>query len=89
MIRLAVEEEIPRELAWLSGFDQALELLESEFDLPQKDLATLIRMAHSNHGQLSANRRKQYSYLPAEVLDRIETVVQACFNSQEGAEHAP
>jgi hypothetical protein len=81
MIRLAVEEEIPRELAWLSGFDQALELLESEFDLPQKDLATLIRMAHSNHGLLSANRRKQFSHLPVAVLDRIETVVQACFNA--------
>ena len=84
MIRLAVEEEIPRELAWLSGFDQALGLLGSEFDLPQKDLAALIRMAHSNHGQLSANRRKQFSYLPVPVFDRIEAVVQACFNSQEG-----
>lgn len=86
MIRLAVEEEIPRELAWLSGFDQALGVLESEFDLPQKDLATLIRMAHSNHGQLSANRRKQFSYLPVAVLNRIEVVVQACFNVQNGAE---
>lgn len=86
MIHLAVEEEIPRELAWLSGFDQALDLLESEFDLPQKDLATLIRMAYSNHGRLSANRRKQYSYLPVSLLDRIETVVQACFDAQEGAD---
>ncbi len=88
MIRLAIEEEIPQELAWLSGFDEALGLLEGEFDLPQKDLATLIRMAHSNRGQLSANRRKQFSYLPVAVLDRIETVVQACFNSKEGPEHA-
>ena len=86
MIHLAVEEEIPRELAWLSGFDQALDLLESEFDLPQKDLATLIRMAYSNHGRLSANRRKQFSYLPVSLLDRIETVVQACFDAQEGAD---
>ncbi len=79
MIQLAVEEEIPRELAWLRGYDQAIERLEAEFDLPKKDLAVLIRMAHSNRGMLSMNRRKQFMYLPSEVLDRIEQVVLEAF----------
>lgn len=80
MLRLAVEEEIPRELAWLSGFDRALQQLDSELDIPQKDLAALIRMAQSNNGQLSHNRRKQYFHLPEHVLDRIEEVVTECFS---------
>ncbi|MDO9597305.1 MAG: Fic family protein [Azoarcus sp.] len=85
MIRLAVEEEIPRELAWLSGYDQAFERLDAEFDLPRDHLSALIRMAQSNQGRLSANRRKQYFYLPEVVLNRIEVVVQECFGAAEGA----
>jgi len=79
MIREAVEEEIPRELAWLSGYDMAFARLEAEFDLPSKDLSALIRMAQGNQGRLSARRRKQYFHLPAIVLDRIEEVVQEVF----------
>jgi hypothetical protein len=37
MIRRAVDEEIPRDLAWLQGYDLAFSKLDSEFDLPQKD----------------------------------------------------
>lgn len=81
MIRLAIEDEIPRELAWLSGYDIAFQQLEAEFDLPQQDLSALIRMIQSNQGKLSANRRKQYVHLPAEVLDRIEVIIQQAFNS--------
>jgi len=80
MIRQAVTDEIPHELAWLHGYDEAFARLEQEFDLPQKDLSALIRMAHSNHGVLSQNRRKQYTYVPEAVLDRIEAVVRETFN---------
>ncbi|MHB8848448.1 MAG: Fic family protein [Burkholderiales bacterium] len=79
MIRLAVKEELPREIAWLQGYDQAFMTLERELDLPQKDLAGLIRMAYSNQGTLSLNRRKQYAHLPESVLTRIETVVRQTF----------
>ncbi|VCU70055.1 Fic/DOC family protein [Pigmentiphaga humi] len=79
MIQLAVDEEIPRELAWLSGYDQAFERLDAELDLPRKDLSALIRMAQSQQGRLSLHRRKQYVHLPAAVLDRIEQVVCEAF----------
>ena len=79
MIRRAVREEIPHELAWLQGYDQAFLRLDRELDLPQKELSALIRMAHSNAGTLSLNRRRQYSYLPISVLDRIEAVVRETF----------
>ena len=79
MTQQAVEEEIPRELAWLSGYDTAFEQLDAEFELPRKDLSALIRMAQTSQGQLSARRRKQYFHLPADVLDRIEEVVRESF----------
>ena len=51
MIQQAVEDEIPRELPWLSGYDKAFAQLEAEFDLPRKDLSALIRMAQSSQGR--------------------------------------
>jgi hypothetical protein len=79
MIQLAVDEEIPRQLAWLTGYDQAFNQLDAELDLPRKDLSALIRMAQSQQGRLSAHRRKQYFHLPVSVLDRIEQVVRDAF----------
>ena len=88
MIQQAVKDEIPRELAWLSGYDKAFAQLDAEFDLPRKDLSALIRMAQSSQGRLSARRRKQYFYLPAEVLDRVEEVVRESFGltPEDGSE---
>lgn len=88
MIQQAVEDEIPRELAWLSGYDKAFAQLDAEFDLPRKDLSALIRMAQSNEGRLSVRRRKQYSHLPADVLDRVEEVVRESFGltPEDGSE---
>ncbi|WP_233800179.1 Fic family protein [Paraburkholderia sp. HP33-1] len=85
MIRLAVEDEIPVELAWLSGYDRAYQQLDAELDLPNKDLSALIRMIYSNKGVLSENRRKQYSHVPKRILDRVEQVVRETFN-QAGAD---
>lgn len=79
MICQAVREEIPRELAWLRGYDLAFARLDRDIDIPRKDLAALIRMAQSSQGNLSLNRRKQYAHLPEEVLNHIEAVVQASF----------
>ncbi len=65
-IQQAMEEEISRELAWLSGYDSAFAQLDAEFDLPKKDVSTLIRMAQSTQGRLSARRPKQHSHLPVD-----------------------
>lgn len=79
VIMQAVQDEIPREIAWLQGYDLAFSTLDRELDLPQKDLSILIRMVRSNNGALSVHRRKQYSHLPEAVLKRIEEVVRLAF----------
>ena len=89
MIKQAVQEEIPRELAWLQGYDLAFSTLNNELDLPQKDLSALIRMIQSNNSTLSASRRKQYYYLPEKVLNRIEDVVRQAFEARKAEETPP
>jgi len=86
-IKQAVQEEIPRELAWLRGYDEAFTTLNNELDLPRKDLAALIRIAQSNKGVLSGHRRKQYSHIPDIVLNRIEAVVQQAFAPHAAKDH--
>ncbi|MEB0014357.1 Fic family protein [Glaciimonas sp. Gout2] len=89
MIKQAVQEEIPRELAWLQGYDLVFSKLNSELDLPQKDLSALIRMIQSNKGSLSSNRRKQYHYIPDHVLNHIEEVVFQAFETRRAEEPPP
>lgn len=86
MIKQAVQDEIPRELAWLKGYDMAFSKLNNELDLPQKDLSALIRMIQSNKGTLSGSRRKQYYHLPEKVLNRIEDVVSEAFETRKAKE---
>jgi hypothetical protein len=79
MVEKAVREEIPRELAWLVGYDIAFQQISEAFDLPNKDISALIRMIQSNQGKLSVHRRKQFAHLPEEVLDRIEAITHGAF----------
>lgn len=81
MIAEAVEQEIPRELAWLTGYDRALERIEAAFDLPARDIGKLIRMIAGNNGQLAKGKRKQFAYLPDDVLEGIEAMVRESFAS--------
>ncbi len=86
MIRSAILEEIPNELAWLKGYDEAFAAVDAAYNLPKSDISALIRMIRSNSGTLSANRRKQFAHLPEEVLDAIEKIVQQVFGVSTGTE---
>ncbi len=79
MIRRAVEQEIPNEVAYLQGYDRAFEGIDRAFDISQQEISALIRMIHSNGGELSQHRRKQYAHLPAEVLDGVLSIVREAF----------
>ena len=80
MIQLAVEEEIPRELAWLRGYDRALGQLEAAFDLPQKDISVLIRMIYSTPAPCPRTGASNMPICRLGVLDQIEALVRQAFN---------
>jgi hypothetical protein len=79
MLQEAVEQEIPRELGFLHGYDAAVAAIEAEFDLPQKEIALLVRMIQGNQGRLSKKKRPQFDRLPNEVISRIEQLVADAF----------
>jgi hypothetical protein len=79
MIQIAIEDEIPRELAYLSGYDHAIRQIDAEFDLPQKDISRVVRMIPGNGGHLSRTERSGFAALPDDVLERIEAIVQQAF----------
>jgi hypothetical protein len=80
MIQVAIEEEIPRELAYLSGYDQAVRRIDAQFDLPQKDIGRLVRMIQGNGGTLSRNKRASFPSLPDDVIETAETIVRQAFS---------
>jgi hypothetical protein len=86
MIRQAVEQEIPAELAWLTGFDQASRLIDARFDLPQKDIARLIRMIRGNGGRLAKRKRTQFDWIPDEVITEVESMVCDAFDLDRESE---
>lgn len=81
MLKIAVSEEIPRELKWLRGFDRAREQIESEFDLSDRDINTLIKVIHQNKNKLAKGRRSRYEYIPDGVIERIETIIAKAFET--------
>ena len=83
MLQQTVEEELPEELAWLSGYDAAYQRIDAQYDLPANEISRLIRMIRGNHGRLAQRKRGQFSWLPAEVLAGIEEIVQEAFQLED------
>jgi hypothetical protein len=96
MIKSAILHEIPQEVAYLRGYDEAFSRIDAKYNLPKNDISALIRMVKSNGGKLSGNRRKQYAHLPTDVLDDVEVVINEAFatglpieQQQKPAENSP
>lgn len=70
------------ELAWLRGYDAAVQQIDMEFDLPQKDISRLIRMIHGNKGHLAARKRGQFDLIPDAVIARVEVIVRESFDME-------
>ncbi|OZI29793.1 hypothetical protein CAL29_16840 [Bordetella genomosp. 10] len=84
MTHYALDTSLIKETEFLKRFDIVRSRINARYDLMDRDLHALIRMAHSNGGTISQNRRKQYLYrVPPEILDAIETEVREVFLDDE------
>ncbi len=80
MAQFALDHTLIEEQSFLEKFDQAYQIINNDYDLIEKDLINLIRMAVTNEGVLSKNRRKQFTLtVPGHVMDAIELIVQEVF----------
>ncbi|ETF04470.1 cell division protein Fic [Advenella kashmirensis W13003] len=83
MTHYALDTSLIKESDYLRGFDTVFARINTQYDIQDKDLHALIRMAHSHGGKISQNRRKQYrDRVQPAVLDAIEAQVQAIFFDQ-------
>jgi hypothetical protein len=84
MTHYALDTTLIQETEFLKRFDAVAAALDSRYDIVDKDLHALIRMAHGQGGRLSERRRKQYQHrvLP-HILDAIEAEVQEVFFNDE------
>ena len=85
MAHYALDHTLVDEIDFLEKFDRAYARIDRIYDLVNKDLVNLIRMA-ADEGKLSKNRRKQYAQrVPEHVLDAIEVIVrEEFFGDEEG-----
>lgn len=80
MAQFALDHTLIEEQSFLEKFDQAYQIINNDYDLIDKDLINLIRMAVTNEGVLSKNRRKQFTLtVPGHVMDAVELTVQNVF----------
>jgi hypothetical protein len=76
MAKLALEEDLAKEAAFLAGYDKVVQAVDRRFDLVGSTLATLVLSCHQNGGTLSRHRRKQYAAtVPPAAFDLIEVEV--------------
>jgi hypothetical protein len=79
MAHESIRTDLRAEVDYLHGYDQVLREVNAQFDIEGSTLAKLIRMAHSQGGTLSRNRRKQFPPLSEEVFNFIEERVKRAF----------
>jgi hypothetical protein len=72
MIRHALYQELPGEIAFIENFDNSMLFLK-DFELPQKDASLMIRLVVQNNGELSIKKRKQFfSHISDDLLNDME-----------------
>lgn len=71
----AVNEGLPRELAFLRGYDECRAVVRREVDLPDRLLDLLLRLLGQHDGKLSARKRAaHFSMLTDDEIRRVEGV---------------
>jgi len=76
MAKIALEQDLAREVEFLAGYDKVMKDVDRRFDLVGSTLSTLVLSCHQNGGVLSRHRRKQFgSTVPADAFDFIEQSV--------------
>jgi hypothetical protein len=84
MARLALEQDLTKQVGLLAGYDAVVKEVECRYDLVGSPLSTLVPSCQQNGGMLSKNRRKQFALsIPADAFDFIEASVRMYFPHQE------
>jgi hypothetical protein len=71
---------IPREVTYLTRFDDFKKYLENIFDMPDKMVALVIRFLEQNNGRFSERaKEKEFTKLTKDEIEAIEDQYQKIF----------
>jgi hypothetical protein len=74
-----VTYRLPKELEYLSAFDEARRIIDDAHDMPDKDLTLLVNLCVQNNGSLSKKKRKLFELLSDDNIAFAEKVVGETF----------
>jgi len=81
-IRDTIDNIIPAEVEYLKKFDEMKRYLENLFDMPDKEVSTLIRFLEQNEGKLSKRvKTKEFSALEVDEIKAIENKFNQIFKN--------
>jgi Fic family protein len=70
-----VNRDLAEELRFLQVFDLAMQAVKEIVDMPDRKASLLVRFILQNHGTLSKNKRKDFTELTEEEIEKLETAV--------------
>lgn len=80
-VRKTIEEDLPREPAFLVRFDRFRAAVETLVDMPQRTIDLLFRFLHQNSGRLSKRAREhEFSKLTEEEILSLESAYADSFH---------
>ncbi|RME56120.1 Fic family protein [Candidatus Parcubacteria bacterium] len=75
-IERTIEEELPRELAFLASYDKTKRAIQEIVDMPDREIDLFIRCCLQNNGRLSMRKREShFAYLSNEEVSQMEHAV--------------
>lgn len=78
-----VEEDLPKEINFLLGFDTAYKELNNLLDWPAHNLDLFIRVVEQNGGVLPNTKRKShYNWMAKDEIEQAELIVQNAFSDE-------
>lgn len=76
-----IENIIPKEVLYLTHYDEFKRHLEDEYEMPDKVIATLVRFLEQNNGMLSKKAlEKEFNTLKEKEAKKIEVVFKKIFS---------
>lgn len=86
-----VTRDLPREVAYLEGYDEFSRRVQEETaDMPEKTVTLLAQFLRQNNGTLSRRARaREFKRLSPEEVERVEELYTWCFSAEAGQAGGP
>ncbi|MBZ5762413.1 Fic family protein [Rhizobium sp. VS19-DR104.2] len=79
-----VEEDLPKEIAYLASYDEAKQRIQDLLEMPDSMIGSLITFVSQNNGQLSKKRRnREFVKLTDKEVANIEQIIADAFEPED------